>query len=169
MGKPLAIFGEVDESIKNSVIDLRKKIETLGYTTGEQYIYTVPHLTLAVNKDFDGDPSQLKSRVEDLKISNFNLTITDFIAVEKNIAAKFDNTYSKELAANIADTLKMFSFERVDTYFMKLIRSEVKDQFQEEVKEMLKRIIPEKLEIIKISAAGKEIRQEDTLWSINLD
>lgn len=169
MGQPIAIFGEVDKTIKQAVIELRKEIKRLGYGKGDPYIYTVPHLTLSVNSDFDDDPEKLKSLVKQLNIKSFQLSITDFIVMDENIAAKFDNIYSKKLAQIVSKALIDFKFDPVETFFMKLIRSQVKEEYQDKAKNMLRRIIPDQLPIIKISASGKEIRQEDILWTIDLD
>ena len=51
---------------------------------------------------------------------------------------------------------------------MKIIRSVVAPEYQEEVKEMVKKIIPEYIPITKISAGTKELRPEDILWSVEL-
>lgn len=170
MANPVALFGEIPKEIEEKVIKLRKEIRTLGYDLGEQYLNTLPHLTLAVAMNFDRNVDDVKSAVEKFteNLSPFSLKVEDFIFIDNNIAVKFNNSYTKDLATKLGDDLKIFGFEPIVTDFMKIIRSEVKPEFQEKVIRMLKERIPAELPIVKISLAGKELRTEDILWSINL-
>lgn len=164
----LVIFGRVSEDLEEKVIELRRKVRKLGYDSGEAYIDTLPHLTLAVHPKFIGETNNLKQKIENLDIKKFNLRVKDFIIVDNNAAVSFDNSHSVMIAKKIAFDLKGLGFEAVETYFMKMIRSEVKKEFQEKVKEMLKGIIPSEVEIIKISAARGNLTNKDIYWSINL-
>lgn len=167
--KPIIIFGELDDSLNQKVVDLRKKVQMLGYDNGEAYIHTLPHLTLTINKSYQGDIDELRLKVKALEgLKEFSLPITDVIIIDENIAVEFNNSYSKALANKLTDALSDFGFEVVETYFMKLVRSSVKTEYQQDVKEMLKEIIPSELRIAKISAATGEIRREEVFWTIEL-
>lgn len=171
MGKPIAVLGATSEEFTNKVISLRKQIHAKGYDSASDQLYTVPHLTLAFNKSFNLEEIEEVKRVILHNLNNekrFTITVNEFIIMDKNITASFENRQTREFAHRISKELDSIGFEIVETDHMRLIRSEVKDEFLEEVRMMTDKTLPKQIEIIGIAIAGKLLRKEDMLWTTSL-
>ena len=59
-------------------------------------------------------------------------------------------------------------FHAVVTDHMRIIRSHIKKEYLEKVCRMVDGSLPDNIKIVSIALAGKELRQEDILWSVRL-
>ena len=171
MANPIAIFGTTSEEFSNKVIELRKAIRSEEYDNVSDQMYTIPHLTLAFNNNFNSSDFEKAKEIVTATLlgqSKFTITVKAFIIMENNIAALFDNSFTNEFAKRVSQKLEPLGFEVVQTDHMRLIRSEVKEEFHEIVRKMVNQELPREIEINGIAMAGKLLRKEDLLWNISL-
>lgn len=154
MAKPIGVFGVPENEFVEKIFEWRKR-------QGDES-RTVPHLTLSVNLEFDGDLEILKARVRDL--SNFvvrlELPVLGVKQVDQNVALEFDNSVSKNLARAITEKLADLNFEMVETNYMKIGMGKESDLKTEDR--------PEKIVIDKLGVVGGEIKEEDFYARMNL-
>lgn len=164
---PIAVFGMTTDVFTDKVIALRKEIRAKGWDSESDQLYTVPHLTLAINKNFNLEKvDEIKNKLLPfLNKQKFMLKIKEFVVMDNNIAAMFDNDYSKKLAERVSKELDGLGFEIVVTDHMRLIRSEVKPEYIESVRDMVDKELNREIEIVGLAIAGKLLRKEDVLWS----
>ena len=166
---PIAVFGLTNSEFTKKVLDLRRELLDKNYYKEEgDQMFTIPHLTFCINKDFD--MQNLEEVEEKVKVlianqKRFVLSVKEFCIMQNNIAALFDNTYSQEIAKKVFEPLRELGFELVVTDHMRLIRSEIKEQFLEEARKIVDQKLPKKIKIVGIAIAGKLLRQEDVLWN----
>lgn len=171
MKTPIVIFGITTENFTNKVFSLRKEIHKNGFDEKSDQILTLPHLTLAVNKNFES--VNINKLVNHLSVffktkNKFSIKLKGFTVKDKNIAAIFDNTFTATLAKELSKDILNLGFERVITDHMRIIRSNIKEEYLEKVRNRVEKTLPNEIEIVGIAVAGKLIREKDIIWKMNL-
>ncbi|HVT01403.1 MAG TPA: hypothetical protein VHE53_04195 [Patescibacteria group bacterium] len=170
MTSPVILFGKTSDEYTNKVFELRKRVNELGYEEKEEDLLIVPHLTFVFNKEFDEEKSESVKKIvadEMESLNVFSLRVFDYIDMEGNIAARFDNSRSSKIAESFTEKLKSEGFSAVITDHMRLIRSIIKPEHVEEVKDMCFKNLPNEIEISGVALSGKKIHKEDFIFEFN--